>query len=163
MEFKRGGRRGLVSGHTSWGVKRARFKALAGRGRKRSKWASELYPVLRSDFEKLRAVGLKFSVGVLKTHAVTLIRHAPEGSSFHQDVMDRGRRIQDLITYRWIQHFLSANRIVLRSQTGKLLVSPAQELLIEKSVAFHLGELKRGFESGLLNENRIENADETHF
>ncbi len=30
-------------------------------------------------------------------------------------------------------------------------------------VAFHLGELKRGFESGQLNENQIENADETHF
>lgn len=43
------------------------------------------------------------------------------------------------------------------------MASPAQLAHIEKSVAFHLGMLKRGFETGLLNEGRIENADETHF
>lgn len=30
-------------------------------------------------------------------------------------------------------------------------------------MAIHLGELKRGFESGVLDENRIANMDETHF
>ncbi len=30
-------------------------------------------------------------------------------------------------------------------------------------MVFHLGELKKGIESGQLNENHIENADETHF
>ena len=34
---------------------------------------------------------------------------------------------------------------------------------IERSIAFHLGELKRGFESGQLHEDECENADETHF
>lgn len=43
------------------------------------------------------------------------------------------------------------------------MVRPTELLQIEKSVAYHLGKLKRGFESGLLNEDRIENADETHF
>ena len=53
--------------------------------------------------------------------------------------------------------------LVMRKQTGKLAVSPEKQLHIEKSVAFHLGVLKRGFASGELNEDYIENADETHF
>jgi len=43
------------------------------------------------------------------------------------------------------------------------MVSAEKQLQIERSVAFHLGELKRGFESGILIEDKIENADETHF
>ena len=31
------------------------------------------------------------------------------------------------------------------------------------SVAYHMGELKRGFRSGDLDENLVENMDETHF
>lgn len=62
-----------------------------------------------------------------------------------------------------MQHFLASNRIVLRAQTGKLMVSPAKQEWIEKSVAFHMGVLKRGFECGELNEDCVENADETHF
>ena len=42
-------------------------------------------------------------------------------------------------------------------------MSPENQLYIEKAVAFHLGELKKGFESGELDEDLVENADETHF
>lgn len=58
---------------------------------------------------------------------------------------------------------MEANKIVLRAQTGKLMTSPAQQLRLERRVAFHLGVLKRGFEAGILKEDTIENADETHF
>lgn len=37
------------------------------------------------------------------------------------------------------------------------------EILIEKEVAYYLGKLKRGFESGELNEDTIENAYDTRF
>nr|KAE8934151.1 hypothetical protein PF009_g15863 [Phytophthora fragariae] len=55
------------------------------------------------------------------------------------------------------------NNIILRAQTGKRQLSPEKTAEIEKSVAVHLGELKRGFDSGKYDENAIENIDEAHF
>lgn len=161
IALKENGRRGLITSEAAHGIKRAHFKAMAGRGRKRTKWVAALYPDLLADFERLRAAGLKFSSSVLRTHAIKLINDAEEGSYYRRGARHNGKPILERITVLWIQHFMAAN--VLRAQIGKLMVSPEKELLIEKSVAFHLGELKRGFESGLLNETRIENADETHF
>ena len=50
-----------------------------------------------------------------------------------------------------------------RTQTGKLMVSPEKRDYIEKAVAFHMGELHRGFEFGELDEEVLCNLDETHF
>ncbi|KAE9161312.1 hypothetical protein PF002_g31668 [Phytophthora fragariae] len=58
---------------------------------------------------------------------------------------------------------MEKHRIVLRSHTGKRQVSPEKQAQIEREVAALLGELKRDFESGKLDENVIENVDETHF
>ena len=43
------------------------------------------------------------------------------------------------------------------------MVSAAKQDHIEKTVAYHMGELRRGFESGDLNEDLLCNMDETHF
>ena len=53
--------------------------------------------------------------------------------------------------------------IVGRTQIGKLLNSPIKQAYIEQIVAYHMGELSRGFESGELNEDLIEDVDESHF
>lgn len=58
---------------------------------------------------------------------------------------------------------MTVHNIIVRNQAENLLASPAKKAYIEKSVAFHLGTLKRAFDPGLLNEDRVENADETHF
>ena len=50
--------------------------------------------------------------------------------------------------------------MVHRAQTGKLVASAAKQDYIEKTVAYYMGEFRRGFESGDLNED---NMDETHF
>lgn len=50
-----------------------------------------------------------------------------------------------------------------RMQTGKLLCSPEKEAHIEMSVAYHMGEMHRGFISGERREDLIHNMDETHF
>jgi len=55
------------------------------------------------------------------------------------------------------------NNIVGRRQTGKLMVSPEKTLPIEKQIAYHLGTPSREFQSGILDENTVENVDETHF
>lgn len=152
-----------LTSHTGDGIRRANFKAVRGRGRKRSAWVKALYRDLRSEFERLRAAGLKFNATVLKTHAIAMISEANAGSPYHRSLEFGGKPIARKITIRWVQHFMRHQKIVLRAQTGKLQVSPQKELQIEKAVAFHLGALKRGFGSGLLNEDNIENADETHF
>lgn len=55
------------------------------------------------------------------------------------------------------------HQIVFRAQEGKRQVSDAKQVYIEKQVACHLRELKRGSESCILNDDLEENLDETHF
>lgn len=43
------------------------------------------------------------------------------------------------------------------------MVSPAKKLKIERSIAYHVDELKRGLESGEPNEDDFEDADDTYF
>lgn len=43
------------------------------------------------------------------------------------------------------------------------MVSSGKLEEIEKKVPYHLGCVKRALDSGELNENFVENADETHF
>ena len=53
--------------------------------------------------------------------------------------------------------------IVGRTQTRKLLVSLAKQTYIQQTIAFHMGELQRGFIQGDLYDDLVENVDETHF
>ena len=53
--------------------------------------------------------------------------------------------------------------IVHRAHTGNRMVSAAKQDHIEKKVAYHMGESRRGFESEDLNEYQLCNMDETHF
>jgi len=50
--LKKTARAGTFTAHVLYGVKRAHFKALKGRGRKRSQWVSALYPTLLAEFER---------------------------------------------------------------------------------------------------------------
>ena len=50
-----------------------------------------------------------------------------------------------------------------QTQTWKLMVSTSKQEYIERFVAFHLGVLKHQFELRKLDENPIENVDETHY
>lgn len=118
--------------------------------------------MLLQDFQPLREAGLKFSVPILTEHARDLIMEGDEISECNSAILVDGKPIFERITYQWTSHFMAASTIVLPSQKGKLLVSPSEELLIEKSVAHHLRRLKRGFQAGLLKQNRVKNADEMH-
>lgn len=50
-----------------------------------------------------------------------------------------------------------------RRLCGKLMVSPVKQEMIEKEVAYDFGVMKTAFESGELDEDMMENVDETHF
>ena len=67
------------------------------------------------------------------------------------------------LTHSWGQQFMHVQNIVLLSQTGRLICSPQKEIQIERNAVHHLEVLKRGFDSGLFDENLMENIDETHF
>lgn len=59
-------------------------------------------------------------------------------------------------------HLLSANGVVLRGQTGKLIVNVNNQLYIKKAVAYYLRQLTRAFLNGSRDGNCVEKADETH-
>ncbi|KAI2506922.1 hypothetical protein MHU86_7514 [Fragilaria crotonensis] len=144
-------------------VTRVNLKASAGRGRKASAWVVHVYAELMDEFLCLRKTGLKFSTALLGTLARDIIKNSDGLFNSHYRDPHDNKLIQDKITTRWVQCFMSNHNVVVRSQTGKLMCSPEKELHIQKTIAFHMGELHRGFSSGELDENLIENMDETHF
>jgi len=152
----------VLSSRRANGRKRVALKAGPGRGRRRSAFVKWIYPELLSEFDRLRKAGLKFDAPLLRQLAVRVLDVSP-GPFGLASVDDNGALWADKITARWVQQFMECNGIVLRAQTGKRQISPEKQMQIEKEVAFHLGVLKRGFESGDLNEDTVENIDETHF
>ena len=146
------------------GVKAHAVKAAPRRGRRKSAWCISLSAALLEDFHTLRKAGVKINTRLLQVMELRLIEHGTN-EEYGLNVVDPRPRhpIKNHVTKRWIQHFMQSNNIASRSQTGKLMVSPAKQELIEREVAFHLGSLKRDFDVGVLNEADIYNADETHF
>ncbi|KAL3691653.1 hypothetical protein R1sor_005304 [Riccia sorocarpa] len=140
------------------------LKADSGRGRKREDWSIWLYPLVLNEFRRLRAAGLKFSPFVLKLVAQNVLQNSPHpiwSASFRPE--GSNKPLIGKINKSWIQSFQDHYSIVLRQQTGKLSCSPAKQEFIDRSIAYHLGRLCKGFQSGELDENLQENADETHF
>lgn len=156
-------RPGNLSSYAQQGVRRVNFKAVKGRGRKRAEWVNDLYRDLLSEFERVKALGVKTSPSLLRSMALALIEKAAADVSYHGATVFDGVPIRNKITYRWIQIFMQKHDLVIRQQTGKLSVSPEKKAQIEKSIAMHLGIMKRAFDSGDLDEDMVENADETHF
>ena len=147
----------------SFKITRMNLKAHSGRGRKTSDWVKHVHAELMEEFLRLRKTGLKFSAALLGILARDIIKTTDtEFNANYRDPLDQ-QLIHDKISTRWVQTFMTKHNVVVRSQTGKLSCSPEKELHVRKTIAFHLGELNRGFASGDLDENLIENMDETHF
>jgi hypothetical protein len=58
---------------------------------------------------------------------------------------------------------MEKNNVAGRAQTGKLMVCAERMEHIEKEIAYHLGVVAREFQSGALDEDMVENSEETHF
>lgn len=128
--------------HGKMGRARHNVKTLSGRGRKRAEWVKALHEDLIIEFEIARAASVKISPSVLKQIATSLIQRAPLSSSYAATVLLSNMPIVNKITSRWIQVFMDSHNLYIRRQTGKLSVSPEKQLHIEKSIAFHLGNLE---------------------
>lgn len=150
--------------NTTNGMKQVRLKAGTGRGRKRAAWVEALHIELREEFDRLRRVGVKFNLNTLRLLAKSIHANVENPTYGPSHVDERSGKFQkDMIDPRWIQTFCDRFRIVSRTQTGKLKVSPEKTIALEKDVSRHLGILKRGFENGDFDEKLMSNADETHF
>lgn len=142
--------------------KQGNLKALQGHGCKRAEWVKMLYNDLRFKFERLRKVGVKFDTSLLHIHALMMIMNVEKGSEYHESIMHIGKLIANYVTRWWTQNFMYTSRSVLRAQAGNHLISQRKQTYTEKTVACSMGKLNRGFDSGELNDDLIENADETH-
>lgn len=133
-------------------------------GRKIASWVKFLQRDLPSELERLRKMGVKFDCRTLRHLELAIIEDS-DTAEYNSNMVDAksGKLSRNMVTPRWVQTFAERNRIVSRSLTDKLLLSPAKEFFNEKEVAFHLGELARLFRNEMIDENDIENADETHF
>jgi len=137
------------------------LKARKGRGRKQVLWTSSLRSVLVSEFDRLSHAGLKFNGSILLSLAKDLLKKKVEFGV--EPGLREPEEIIPLITKRLVQTFMERHQIVSRRQCGKLLVSPVEQVLIERSVAYHLSVVSRAFADGTLDEDLLENRDETHF
>ncbi|KAJ8520892.1 hypothetical protein ON010_g17890 [Phytophthora cinnamomi] len=103
---------------------------------------------------------LKFDAPLLRQ--VALRQFQVPGAAYDTASVDaQGVPLSTRVTLRWVQVFMEKHMIVLRAHTGKRQVSHDKQAQIEREVASHLGQLKRDFESGKLDENTVENVDET--
>jgi hypothetical protein len=142
---------------------KVQLKTFSGRGRRSAPWVLFLHSELVEEFERLRKAGVKFSAKLLKTLALNILDKSH--GIYNRNYIDPvdNKPIYNKITPRWIEHFQVKHNIVMRCQTGKLLCSPEKKFQIETEIAYHLGQLKKKFDNGELEDNLIENMDETHF
>lgn len=149
---------------TKNGLRRVRMKTARGRGRKRAAWVEALHRDLRSEFDRLRKLGVKFNFCTLRALATDILNNS-ETPEYSRNMIDPRTQkcLHQKIDARWIQTFAERFRIVSRAHTGKPRLSPEKEMEIEIAAARHLGRMKKMLTSGKFDECDIGNADETHF
>ncbi len=136
-------------------------KVAPRRGPKQAPWVNWLYPLIVDEFDRYRKMGVKFSPKLLVCLAKDILVEMNH-LDFPPNLQHKGTTIIDRIDIRWIQRFQTVNNIDGRAQIGKLMLSPTRQQRIDKKIAFHLGQLAREFRAGTLDENLVENIDETH-
>lgn len=112
----------------------------------------------------MSSLRVKFNLTTLKSLAIHILRTG-ESTQYSWNMM-APRTDQPLhvkITLGWIQGFTNRFRILSRAHTGKHRMILAKVLEIENTVAAHLGRISELFATNQIDENDVENADETSF
>jgi hypothetical protein len=146
------------------GRRRNYVKVSIGRGRKRAIWVSALYSDVLNKFHTLRRAGCKISTSILRLIVLDLLKEGKEGI-YGSGMLDPRSKMTmaSRISTSWVLRFQDNHGLHSRRQAGKLQLSPEKTEEMERAVSRHLGQLKRDFDSGELDENFVENGDETHF
>lgn len=136
----------VVSSAHQGGSKKLDVKARPGRGRERSVWVCKMYADLLSEFERLHGYGFRLDALSLRRLLLYIIMRDIH-SQFNNGTIDErsGLNMKYHINTNWVTRFISNNKIVSRTQTGKLLLSSAKREIFGRKVAYHLGHLKRDF------------------
>lgn len=103
-------------------MKRIALKTLAGRGRKRNAWVDYLHGVLLAEFERLGSCGVQLSRELLLeiAHYTLPDSEAPFTST---DLDDHTHQpIITHVTLKWIDAFMDRCNIVIRKQSGAMLI-----------------------------------------
>ncbi|KAE8962854.1 hypothetical protein PR003_g30588 [Phytophthora rubi] len=137
-------------------------KAVRGRGRKLEAQWDWLYPLLLSEFERLRRAGVKFSARLVRDMATVLIEDSTH-PIYIKGLIIKGVPFREKVTEQRIQDFLERFDIVYRRLKGNKQVSEEKQQHIDLAIAAHLGRLKRQFDDKTIDPNQIYNMDESHF
>ena len=140
-----------------------RTKAAPGRGHKSSEWGLWLYPKLLEAFECYKRIGVKFLYCLVLELASTLLLAYDSPYIVHSCDLKDNILLTQKLTHNWGQQFMHAHNILYLSQRSCPTYSPKKKLQIERSTSYYLGIFKKRFETGLFDENLMENIDETHF
>jgi hypothetical protein len=154
------------------GGKRRRIlrKAREGRGRKLSDWKVWIFPLLKQEYHRFIISGLGVTRGHLILAAKKILKHS-QHPKFNSDFLVERKwkketsfkKLIDLIDSNFIQSFMEHYDLCLRSPQGKPKVSIEKQKELDQQMAWFLGNIKRRFESGELDEDHVYNFDETHF
>ena len=122
-----------------------------------------MHAVLPEEFDRYSSAGVQISRSLLQYIAVSLLQE--NESPFRAEELDpsSSRLIASHIIVKWIDSFLYRFNIVIKKQSGCLKRCISHTAFTEKHVSYQLGRLKALFEDGTLDENYVENMDETHF
>jgi hypothetical protein len=161
----------MFSGGFGTGKSRCLAKtAVAGRGRKTSPWAEWLHKELYEDFGLLGSYFAQVSNPLLFVRAKTIVtssKHVLFNSSYIVPAMKyKGgkvgeRNLRDVITQGFISNFIRKYDLVRFLDCEKLPQWKAEST--ERYISFHLGEIKRKFDSGTWHPGQIETVQHVHF
>lgn len=122
----RGRKETLLSTRILSGIRKRTYgKDTSGRGTRRQQWVKELYDDFLEDFAHARKAGIKVNHAVIRSMVLSLVRDAPERSSFHHLEKDlvSGKPITIHISIPFVKRFCQEKGIVQRSKAGKLMCS----------------------------------------
>jgi hypothetical protein len=133
---------------------------------KRDVWISALYSdvldIYFCLFHTLRRAGCKISTSILRLIVLDLLKEGKEGIYGSGMLGPRSKMTRaSRISTSWVLRFQDNHGLHSRSQTGKVQLSPEKTDEMKRALSTHMGQ--REFESGELDENFVENGDETHF
>jgi hypothetical protein len=109
------------------GRQRVYAKAFRGRGRRRAPWFCALFDDMQSEFHRLRRAGLKIDRSVLRSICLEVLKSSKKGDDgTTMLVPGTTSTTASKITPSFIQRFTDASGLVVRKQTGKLMISDVQ-------------------------------------
>lgn len=81
-----------------------------------------------SKFERLRKAGVKYNARMNRTLELRLVEKI-RNQTYASLVWDTtsGKTIVEHVTQRWVQSFMQNKNVISRSQTEKVMISPAKK------------------------------------